>query len=236
MCRRHYHHSSLHTTSVEQRWSESSSNDDSNSGRSQSISRRVAKSSQTSKRKMAVLISARQYLTSYLHVISSLPTPKMVFIIGGGPSGLVTLRNLVELSNFERVGLVEQMNHVGGVWFVNLSVIILSLGTTTATSLASFRPATSSSLESTKSTLCLASRSTYRQQPRAAVLWPRHGQTTARFRIRRPPRLVPNSQSATSTAQCTSIHLLLSFQRNTLQISSLRVDNAQNPTSAPYKK
>jgi len=42
-----------------------------------------------------------------------------VLIIGGGPSGLVTLRNLVELGNFERVELVERRNDVGGVWYMD---------------------------------------------------------------------------------------------------------------------
>ena len=56
--------------------------------------------------------------------MSLLPTPKSVLIIGGGPSGLVTLRNLVELGSFERVELVERRNDVGGVWFVHWSVII----------------------------------------------------------------------------------------------------------------
>ncbi|KAF8722728.1 hypothetical protein AX14_009636 [Amanita brunnescens Koide BX004] len=49
--------------------------------------------------------------------MSSLPTPKSVLIIGGGPCGLVTLRNLIEHGDFERVELVERRDNIGGVWY-----------------------------------------------------------------------------------------------------------------------
>lgn len=42
--------------------------------------------------------------------------PKRVLVIGGGPTGLATLRNLTERGNFERVELVERRDDVGGVW------------------------------------------------------------------------------------------------------------------------
>ncbi|THV00387.1 FAD/NAD(P)-binding domain-containing protein [Dendrothele bispora CBS 962.96] len=43
--------------------------------------------------------------------------PKRVLIIGGGPAGLVALRNLIELGTFEKVELVERRDDVGGVWY-----------------------------------------------------------------------------------------------------------------------
>jgi cation diffusion facilitator CzcD-associated flavoprotein CzcO len=45
-----------------------------------------------------------------------LPKPKRVLIIGAGPSGLVTLRNLIERGDFDSVELVERRDDVGGVW------------------------------------------------------------------------------------------------------------------------
>ncbi|KAF7343853.1 hypothetical protein MSAN_01966600 [Mycena sanguinolenta] len=45
--------------------------------------------------------------------------PKRVLVIGGGPSGLVTLRNLVERGNFHDVQLVERRADVGGVWYLD---------------------------------------------------------------------------------------------------------------------
>jgi cation diffusion facilitator CzcD-associated flavoprotein CzcO len=42
--------------------------------------------------------------------------PKRILIIGGGPTGLVTLRNLNERGAFEEVQLVERRDDVGGVW------------------------------------------------------------------------------------------------------------------------
>ncbi|THU81270.1 FAD/NAD(P)-binding domain-containing protein [Dendrothele bispora CBS 962.96] len=44
--------------------------------------------------------------------------PKRVLIIGGGPAGLITLRNLTKLGTFERVELVERRDDVGGVWYL----------------------------------------------------------------------------------------------------------------------
>lgn len=42
--------------------------------------------------------------------------PRSVLVVGGGPAGLVTLRNLVQLGDFDRVELVERRDDVGGVW------------------------------------------------------------------------------------------------------------------------
>lgn len=42
--------------------------------------------------------------------------PKRILVIGGGPTGLVALRNLTERGQFERVELVERRDDVGGVW------------------------------------------------------------------------------------------------------------------------
>jgi len=42
--------------------------------------------------------------------------PKRVLIIGGGAAGLVTLRNLVQLGQFDHIELVERRDNVGGVW------------------------------------------------------------------------------------------------------------------------
>ncbi|KAF4610058.1 hypothetical protein D9613_010294 [Agrocybe pediades] len=43
--------------------------------------------------------------------------PNSILVIGGGPSGLVTLRNLIEHGKFERVELYERRDDVGGVWY-----------------------------------------------------------------------------------------------------------------------
>ncbi len=43
-------------------------------------------------------------------------TPKRILVIGGGPAGLVSLRNLTDRGQFERVELVERRDDVGGVW------------------------------------------------------------------------------------------------------------------------
>lgn len=48
-----------------------------------------------------------------------LPRPRSVLIIGGGPSGLVSLRNLLERGDFERVELVERRDNIGGVWYID---------------------------------------------------------------------------------------------------------------------
>ncbi|TFK24577.1 FAD/NAD(P)-binding domain-containing protein [Coprinopsis marcescibilis] len=45
------------------------------------------------------------------------PIPKRVLVIGGGPSGLVALRNLVEQGRFETIQLVERRDDIGGVWY-----------------------------------------------------------------------------------------------------------------------
>ncbi|KAJ6606847.1 hypothetical protein B0H10DRAFT_577717 [Mycena sp. CBHHK59/15] len=44
--------------------------------------------------------------------------PKRILVIGGGPSGLVTLRNLRERGRFDDVQLVERRADVGGVWYL----------------------------------------------------------------------------------------------------------------------
>lgn len=48
--------------------------------------------------------------------MSSLPRPRSVLIIGGGPVGLVTLRNFIERGDFENVELMERRADIGGVW------------------------------------------------------------------------------------------------------------------------
>ncbi|KAF9473525.1 FAD/NAD(P)-binding domain-containing protein [Pholiota conissans] len=47
----------------------------------------------------------------------SIPVPKSVLVIGGGPTGLVSLRNMIERGRFERVSLYERRDDVGGVWY-----------------------------------------------------------------------------------------------------------------------
>ncbi|KAJ7171011.1 hypothetical protein C8R46DRAFT_180721 [Mycena filopes] len=46
------------------------------------------------------------------------PKPRRILIVGGGPCGLVSLRNLVERGEFEEVLLVERRDDVGGVWYL----------------------------------------------------------------------------------------------------------------------
>ncbi|KAF8900561.1 hypothetical protein CPB85DRAFT_1439456 [Mucidula mucida] len=46
-------------------------------------------------------------------------TPKRILVIGGGPAGLVSLRNLTDRGQFERVELVERRDDVGGVWYLD---------------------------------------------------------------------------------------------------------------------
>ncbi|KAF7300464.1 hypothetical protein HMN09_00930400 [Mycena chlorophos] len=45
--------------------------------------------------------------------------PRRILVIGGGPSGLVTLRNLLGRGDFDDVQLVERRDDVGGVWNFN---------------------------------------------------------------------------------------------------------------------
>ncbi|KAJ6571383.1 hypothetical protein B0H19DRAFT_1372488 [Mycena capillaripes] len=45
--------------------------------------------------------------------------PRRILVIGGGASGLVTLRNLCERGEFEEVQLVERRDDVGGVWYLD---------------------------------------------------------------------------------------------------------------------
>ncbi|KAF5344518.1 hypothetical protein D9757_014150 [Collybiopsis confluens] len=60
---------------------------------------------------------------------SSIIRPKNVLVIGGGSAGLVTLRNLVERGQFQRVELVERRDDVGGVWYQNEPLIASENGT-----------------------------------------------------------------------------------------------------------
>lgn len=46
----------------------------------------------------------------------TMANPRRVLIIGGGPCGLVTLRNLLERGEFDDVQLVERRDNIGGVW------------------------------------------------------------------------------------------------------------------------
>ncbi|KAJ7774061.1 hypothetical protein B0H16DRAFT_1304287 [Mycena metata] len=47
------------------------------------------------------------------------PRPKRILVIGGGVSGLVTLRNLRARGGFDQVQLVERRDHIGGVWYLD---------------------------------------------------------------------------------------------------------------------
>ncbi|KAE9398787.1 FAD/NAD(P)-binding domain-containing protein [Gymnopus androsaceus JB14] len=49
--------------------------------------------------------------------MDTLAHPKRILIIGAGPSGIVTLRNLIKLGSFDRVEIVERRDDVGGVWY-----------------------------------------------------------------------------------------------------------------------
>src|SRR6266545_5048262 len=45
--------------------------------------------------------------------------PRRVLVIGGGPTGLISLRNLIERGKFEHVELWERRDDVGGVWYLD---------------------------------------------------------------------------------------------------------------------
>ncbi|KAJ7031725.1 hypothetical protein C8F04DRAFT_677163 [Mycena alexandri] len=47
------------------------------------------------------------------------PRPKRILVVGGGVSGLVTLRNLRERGEFAQVQLVERRDDIGGVWYLD---------------------------------------------------------------------------------------------------------------------
>ncbi|KAJ6596541.1 hypothetical protein B0H10DRAFT_2327165 [Mycena sp. CBHHK59/15] len=47
-----------------------------------------------------------------------LSKPRRVLIVGGGPCGLVSLRNLVDRGEFDEVVLAERRDDVGGVWYL----------------------------------------------------------------------------------------------------------------------
>lgn len=49
-----------------------------------------------------------------------LSVSKRVLVIGGGPAGLVCLRNLILRGKFEHVELWERRDDVGGVWSVSM--------------------------------------------------------------------------------------------------------------------
>ncbi|KAJ8082764.1 hypothetical protein AAF712_003657 [Marasmius tenuissimus] len=53
--------------------------------------------------------------------VSDQARPRRILVIGGGPTGLATLRNLLDLGKgvFERVELVERRDDVGGVWYLD---------------------------------------------------------------------------------------------------------------------
>ncbi|THU81419.1 FAD/NAD(P)-binding domain-containing protein [Dendrothele bispora CBS 962.96] len=44
---------------------------------------------------------------------------RRALVIGAGPAGLATLRNLVQLGRFDRVELVERRDSIGGVWYID---------------------------------------------------------------------------------------------------------------------
>ncbi|KAJ7595034.1 hypothetical protein C8J56DRAFT_928249 [Mycena floridula] len=44
---------------------------------------------------------------------------RRVLVIGGGAAGLVSLRNLLQLGEFDQVELVERRDDVGGVWYLD---------------------------------------------------------------------------------------------------------------------
>ncbi|KAJ6585775.1 hypothetical protein B0H19DRAFT_1110723 [Mycena capillaripes] len=46
------------------------------------------------------------------------PQPRRILIVGGGPCGLVSLRNLVERGQFNEVVLAERRDDIGGVWYL----------------------------------------------------------------------------------------------------------------------
>jgi threonine dehydrogenase-like Zn-dependent dehydrogenase len=52
------------------------------------------------------------------------PHLRRILVIGGGPSGLVALRNLTERGHFDRVELVERRDNVGGVWWVLYTLFV----------------------------------------------------------------------------------------------------------------
>ncbi|TFK70881.1 FAD/NAD(P)-binding domain-containing protein [Pluteus cervinus] len=45
--------------------------------------------------------------------------PRRILVIGGGPTGLVTHRNLTQRGSFDRVELVERRDDVGGAWYLD---------------------------------------------------------------------------------------------------------------------
>jgi len=50
---------------------------------------------------------------------NAIQIPKRVLVVGGGPTGLVSLRNLIERGKFEHVELWERRDDVGGVWYID---------------------------------------------------------------------------------------------------------------------
>jgi cation diffusion facilitator CzcD-associated flavoprotein CzcO len=58
---------------------------------------------------------------------SVVPIPKRVLIVGAGPAGLVSLRNLLERGQFDTVQIAERRTDIGGVWYVRRLLGYLSL-------------------------------------------------------------------------------------------------------------
>ncbi|KAJ6617707.1 hypothetical protein B0H10DRAFT_2164370 [Mycena sp. CBHHK59/15] len=46
------------------------------------------------------------------------PNPRRILVVGGGPCGLVSLRNLIDSGQFDEVVLAERRDDVGGVWYL----------------------------------------------------------------------------------------------------------------------
>ena len=55
-------------------------------------------------------------MSTSMEATPNMPVPKRVLVIGGGPTGLVALRNLTERGQFEHVELYERRDNVGSVW------------------------------------------------------------------------------------------------------------------------
>src|SRR6266700_6792118 len=49
---------------------------------------------------------------------NAIQIPRRVLVIGGGPTGLVSLRNIIERGKFKHVELWERRDDVGGVWYL----------------------------------------------------------------------------------------------------------------------
>ncbi|RXW19073.1 hypothetical protein EST38_g6793 [Candolleomyces aberdarensis] len=65
---------------------------------------------------MASLTPETVYNDVQLEDPFAVPIPKRVLIVGAGPAGLVSLRNLLERGKFDTVQVVERRADIGGVW------------------------------------------------------------------------------------------------------------------------